>query len=78
LTRRAIAATAVTLFVTVVQNSATTEPWSARYSKLRTGAKKLGKSEYAERFAENDVDMGVLTDLTDQHLKYLGVSLSES
>ena len=37
--------------------------------------KKLGMSEYAERFAENDIDMVVLPDLTDQHLKHLGVSL---
>ena len=37
--------------------------------------KKLGMSEYAERFAENDIDMAVLPDLTDQHLKTLGVSL---
>jgi hypothetical protein len=33
--------------------------------------KKLGMSEYAERFAENDIDMAVLPDLTDQHLKTL-------
>jgi hypothetical protein len=37
--------------------------------------KKLGMSEYAERFGENDIDMTVLPDLTDQHLKDLGVSL---
>src|SRR5215472_969875 len=37
--------------------------------------KKLGMSEYVERFAENDIDMAVLPDLTDQHLKDLGVSL---
>jgi class 3 adenylate cyclase len=37
--------------------------------------KKLGMSEYAGRFAENDIDMAVLPDLTDQHLKDLGVSL---
>src|SRR6478672_9407045 len=37
--------------------------------------KKLGMSEYAQSFAENDVDMAVLPDLTDQHLKDLGVSL---
>jgi class 3 adenylate cyclase len=37
--------------------------------------KKLGMSEYAERFAQNDIDMAVLPDLTDQHLKDLGVSL---
>src|SRR5215467_7641306 len=37
--------------------------------------KKLGMAEYAERFAENDIDMAGLPDLTDQHLKDLGVSL---
>jgi hypothetical protein len=28
--------------------------------------KNLGMAEYAERFAENDIDMTVLPDLTDQ------------
>ena len=37
--------------------------------------KQLGISEYAERFAENDIDIAVLPHLTDQHLKDLGVSL---
>jgi class 3 adenylate cyclase len=37
--------------------------------------KKLGMCEYVERFAENDIDIAVLPDLTDQHLKDLGVSL---
>ena len=37
--------------------------------------KALGMSEYAERFAENDVDTSVLRDLSDQDLKELGVSL---
>ena len=36
---------------------------------------RLGMSEYAERFAENDVDTSVLRHLTDQDLKELGVSL---
>jgi SAM domain (Sterile alpha motif) len=36
--------------------------------------KKLGMSEYRERFVENDVDISVLP-LTDQDLKDLGVSL---
>ena len=35
---------------------------------------KLGMSEYARTFAENDIDFSVLRDLTDQHLKDLGVS----
>jgi class 3 adenylate cyclase len=37
--------------------------------------KKLGMPEYAQRFAENDIDASVLPDLTDQDLKDLGVSL---
>jgi predicted ATPase/class 3 adenylate cyclase len=36
---------------------------------------KLGMSEYAQRFAENDIDVLVLPHLTDQSLKELGVSL---
>jgi class 3 adenylate cyclase len=32
-------------------------------------------SEYAQRFAESDIDIAVLPHLTDQHLKDLGVSL---
>ena len=36
---------------------------------------QLGMSEYAPRFAENDIDESVLPHLTEQHLKDLGVSL---
>ena len=36
---------------------------------------KLGMSEYAQRFADNDIDVAVLRHLTDQDLKELGVSL---
>jgi class 3 adenylate cyclase len=36
---------------------------------------KLGMSEYAQRFAENDLDISVLPHLTDQDFKELGVSL---
>src|SRR6516164_3395328 len=39
--------------------------------------KKLGMSEYAERFAENRIDLSVLPDLTDQDLKDLGVLLGD-
>src|SRR3984885_9070953 len=37
--------------------------------------KKPGMSEYARRFAENDIDISVLPHLTDQDFKELGVSL---
>ena len=36
---------------------------------------KLGMSEYAERFAENEIDVSVLRHLTDQDLKDIGVAL---
>ena len=35
---------------------------------------KLGLGQYAQRFAENDISFSVLPDLTDQHLKEIGVS----
>jgi hypothetical protein len=36
---------------------------------------RLGLVQYAQRFAENDISFSVLPDLTDQHLKEIGVSL---
>jgi class 3 adenylate cyclase len=36
---------------------------------------KLGMSEYTQRFAENDIDIDVLGELTDQDFDRLGVSL---
>ena len=35
----------------------------------------LGMSDYAQRFAENDIDVSVLRHLTDRDLNELGVSL---
>ena len=35
---------------------------------------KLGMSEYAQRFADNDIDFAILRDLTDQDLEKLGVA----
>jgi class 3 adenylate cyclase len=37
----------------------------------------LGLSEYADRFAENHIDLSILRDLTDQDLKDLGVALGD-
>jgi SAM domain (Sterile alpha motif)/Adenylate and Guanylate cyclase catalytic domain len=39
--------------------------------------KKLGMSEYAQRFAENRIDFSVLPDLTDQDLEKVGVVLGD-
>jgi class 3 adenylate cyclase len=36
---------------------------------------KLGMSEYAHRFAENDIDVEVLNELTDKDFDRLGVSI---
>jgi class 3 adenylate cyclase len=38
---------------------------------------RLGMSEYEQRFAENRIDLSVLPDLTDQHLKDLGIALGD-
>jgi SAM domain (Sterile alpha motif) len=40
--------------------------------------KRLGMPEYAERFAENDIDASVLLHLTDQNLKELALSPGEA
>src|SRR6202521_3842608 len=39
--------------------------------------KNLGMFEYAERFAENRIDLSVLPDLTDHDLEKLGVLLGD-
>jgi hypothetical protein len=36
---------------------------------------KLGMSDYAQRFVENDIDLSILPDLTDQDLRELGLSM---
>jgi hypothetical protein len=35
---------------------------------------KLGMSEYAQRFTENDIDFTILGDLTDQDLEKIGIA----
>ena len=37
----------------------------------------IGMSEYAKRFDENKIDFSVLPDLSDQHLKDLGIALGD-
>src|SRR5262245_56368919 len=38
---------------------------------------ELGLSEYAQRFAENRIDLSILPDVTDQDLKELGIVLGD-
>jgi predicted ATPase/class 3 adenylate cyclase len=48
-----------------------------RMHQIADWLEKLDMSEYAERFAENRIDLSVLPDLTDQHLKDLGIALGD-
>ena len=59
------------LAVAVVENSVMPrlDRWWAAMQQIADWLKELGMSEYAERFAENRIDLSVLPDLTDQHLK---------
>src|SRR5580704_17414494 len=45
--------------------------------KIADWLEKLGMSEYAKLFAEDRIDFSVLPDLTDQHLKDLGLPLGD-
>jgi hypothetical protein len=47
----------------------------AAMQQIADWLKKRGMSEYAERFADNDIGASVLRDLTDQDLKDIGVAL---
>jgi class 3 adenylate cyclase/predicted ATPase len=46
-----------------------------RMQQIADWLEKLGMSEYAQRFAENGIDVSVLRHLTDQDLKDIGVLL---
>jgi hypothetical protein len=43
----------------------------AAMQQIADWLEKLGLGQYAQRFAENDVSLAVLPDLTDQDLKEL-------
>jgi hypothetical protein len=49
----------------------------AAMQQIADWLEKLGMSEYAQHFAENRIDFSVLPDLTDQHLKDLGIALGD-
>src|SRR6516225_4989072 len=49
--------------------------WGVGMQHIADWLHKLGLSEYAQRFVENDIDVSVLPHLTEQDLKDLGVSL---
>jgi hypothetical protein len=45
--------------------------------QLADWLEKLGMFEYTERFVENRIDISVLPDLTEQHLKHLSIALGD-
>src|SRR6516162_5933787 len=47
----------------------------AAMQQIADWLEKLGMSEYAQRFAENDIDVEVLSELTDNDFDRLGVSI---
>src|SRR5215470_10821996 len=49
--------------------------WRAAMQEIADWLDKLGMSQYARRFTENDIDVRALRYLTDQDLKDIGVSL---
>jgi class 3 adenylate cyclase len=49
----------------------------AAMQQIADWLKKLGMSEYTNRFVENRIDISVLPDLTEQHLKDLGIALGD-
>ena len=49
----------------------------AAMQQIADWLKKFGMSEYADRFVENRIDLSVLQDLTDQHLKDRGIVLGD-
>jgi hypothetical protein len=47
---------------------------AAAMQQVADWLEKLGLGQYAQRFAENDINFSILSDLTDQDLKEIGVS----
>src|SRR5215468_339267 len=47
----------------------------AAMEQIADWLRKLGMSEYAERFAANDIEIDILHELTDRDLERLGISL---
>ena len=46
----------------------------AAMQEIADWLRKLGLGQYAQRFAENDINFAILADLTDQDLKEIGVT----
>ena len=49
----------------------------AKTNGMQEWLEQLGLSKYAEVFSENNIDLGILADLTENDLQELGVSLED-
>jgi SAM domain (Sterile alpha motif) len=56
---------------------ATSKPWGPPMQQIADWLEKLNLGQYAQRFAENDIDVSVLRHLTDADLEKIGVSLGQ-
>jgi class 3 adenylate cyclase/tetratricopeptide (TPR) repeat protein len=56
-------------------SSAVVQIWAAAMQNVGDWLKELGLGQYAQRFADNDIDASILSDLTDQDLEKIGVTL---
>src|SRR5215471_9824811 len=62
---------------TVVVPCSTRKPRGKQVATITEWLASLGLPEYAQRFADNDIDVTVLRDLTDQDLEKMGVLLGD-
>jgi class 3 adenylate cyclase len=58
-----------------VRKRVPTKSLGAAMQQIADWLEKLDLGQYAERFAENEIDVSVLPDLTDQDLKDIGIPL---
>jgi SAM domain (Sterile alpha motif) len=65
----------VTLSLTVRRSASGTN--GAVMQQITDWLQKLGLEQYAQRFAENDIEIDVLSELTDQDFDRPGVSLGQ-
>src|SRR4249920_2300642 len=57
-----------------ISNTVRSSERCAAVQQIADWLEKFGLGQYAQRFAENDINFSILSDLTDQDLKEIGVS----
>jgi hypothetical protein len=57
-----------------ISNTVRSSERCAAVQQIADWLEKFGLGQYAQRFAENDINFSILSDLTDQDLREIGVS----